>query len=348
VNADSTSFKVDPVAQRSDHEKIAPREIEPARPAMDGEIPVIDVSCLSSKEEWAMRATADKIRIACERIGFFYIVNHGVQPEVIEDVFRQSRRFFNQPESFKKQLLFNEISRGYKAPGNIAIPGYPADLKEVLDLGVDLPAYHPDVVSGKPLHGPNQWPPLPGFRESLMTYYQAVREVGYEMMRLFALALDLNQEFFLPFHENAMITWRIMRYFPQNDTAGQYGTAPHTDFGTITLLAQDNLGGLEVYSRDNEWIQAPYIPGSLVVNIGDLMACWTNDLFTSTAHRVLNQSGHDRYSIPLFYNPAFDTVAECLPTCCDPSNPPRYAPIHYGDYVTQIYSRIFSSTQTQD
>ena len=342
MNTDISGFKVSPDGQRCDDQTIDPGKFEPARPAKEGEIPLIDVSCLAKKDKQAMRATADQIRTACERIGFFYIVNHGVPEQVIEGVFRESRRFFDQPASFKQRLVFNEINRGYKAPGNIAIPGYLPDLKEVLDLGVDLPADHPDVVSGKPLHGPNQWPPLPGFRETLMTYYQEASKVGYEMLRLFALALDLDEQFFLPSHDNAMITWRIMRYFAEHNTAGQYGTAPHTDFGTITLLAQGNQGGLEVYSREKEWIRAPHISGSLVVNIGDLMACWTNDRFTSTAHRVLNQSGQDRYSIPMFYNPAFDTVAECLPTCCDESNPPRYEPIHYGDYVTQIYGRIFS------
>ena len=245
-------------------------------------------------------------------------------------------------------MLFNNISRGYKGPGNIAIPGYKPDLKEVLDLGVDLAKDHPDVMAKKPLQGPNQWPPLPGFKDTLTTYFEEVSKVGYQMLRLFALALNLEEEFFLPFHKAPMITWRIMRYFPHKDISGQYGTAPHTDFGTITLLAQDEQGGLEVYSRDNEWIQAPHIADSLVVNIGDLMACWTNNQFTSTAHRVLNLSGQDRYSIPMFYNPGFDTVAQCLPSCSSESNPPQYEPIHYGEYVSRIYDRIFSNQQVKE
>ncbi|MCP4877600.1 MAG: isopenicillin N synthase family oxygenase [Gammaproteobacteria bacterium] len=341
MNNDSSNFKINPDESPSGEVEIEIKDIEPARAARQGEIPVIDISCLFANDKNEMRSIADQTRSACERIGFFYIVNHGVSQKIVDDVYEESRRFFNQSESFKQRLLFDDNDRGYKGPGNIVIPGYPPDLKEVLDLGVDLPVDHPDVVSGKPFHGPNQWPPLPGFREALMTYYREVSNVCHEMLRLFALALDLDEAFFQPLHDNAHITWRIMRYFPGDYAKGQYGTAPHTDFGTITLLSQDDLGGLEVYSRDREWIRAPHIPESFIVNIGDLMACWTNDRFTSTAHRVLNQSGQNRYSIPMFYNPEFDTVAECLPTCYDESNPPRYEPIHYGDYIKRIYSRVF-------
>jgi isopenicillin N synthase-like dioxygenase len=342
MSGESPSFKVDPDGIPSAQLDVDLEDIEPARAAKPGEIPVIDVACLYAGHGKGMKSAAREIAEACERIGFFYIVNHAIGPRVVADAFEQARRFFAQPQDFKQRLLFDDNDRGYKGPGNIAIPGYPADLKEVLDLGVDLPADHPDVVAGKPFHGPNQWPDLPGFREALTTYYQDVADLARRLLRLFALALDLEAGYFLPCHDNAHVTWRIMRYFPGGYARGQYGTAPHTDFGTITLLAQDGLGGLEVYSRDGEWLRAPRVADSFVVNIGDLMACWTNDRFTSTAHRVVNRSGRDRYSIPMFFNPEFDTVAECLPTCCTESNPPRYDPIHYGDYIGRIYGRVFS------
>ncbi len=342
MTTNTPNFKVNPNGSPATKLKAETKEIDSARAANPNEIPIIDISCLLTKNKKEMESTASQIKSACERTGFFYIVNHGVSQKVVDDAFIASKYFFDQTESFKQKLLFDKNDHGYKGPGNIAIPGYPPDHKEVLDFGVDLAMDHPDVVAGKPFHGPNQWPSLPGFRDALMTYYNAVSKVGYEMMRLFALALDLDETYFLPFHENAHITWRIMRYFPGDYAKGQYGTAPHTDFGTITLLSQDDLGGLEVYSRKGEWISAPHIPESFIVNIGDLMACWTNDRFTSTAHRVINRSGQDRYSIPMFYNPEFDTVAKCLPTCCSESSPPRYEPIHYGDYITRIYGRVFS------
>ena len=132
-----------------------------------------------------------------------------------------------------------------------------------------------------------------------------------------------------------------MNYPPHQPVPGQFGTAPHTDFGTLTVLVQDDCGGLEIYTRSGEWVQAPVVDGAFVVNIGDFMAYWTNDRFTSTPHRVINTSGQRRRSIPFFFNPSFDTVAECLPSCCSADNPARYPPMHYGEYLCKIYGRIF-------
>jgi isopenicillin N synthase-like dioxygenase len=149
MNNESSSFKVNPDGSPACEIENRIEDIEPARTARCGEIPVIDISCLFTNNVSEMRSTADQIRSACERIGFFYIVNHGVPQKVVDNAFEASRRFFDQSESFKQQLLFDANDRGYKGPGNIAIPGYPSDLKEVLDFGVDLPVDHPDVVSGK-------------------------------------------------------------------------------------------------------------------------------------------------------------------------------------------------------
>ena len=312
------------------------------RDASEQEVPVIDVGPLYGAGDHGVERVASRIRDACERSGFFVIVNHDVAPDTVEAVFKQARKFFEQPIEFKNKIAFNEIQRGYRAPGTITIPGNPPDRKEVLDFGVEFPPDHPGVLAGRPLHGPNQWPDLDGFREVMERYYTAVCAVGYRLLPAFAVALELEPDFFLPFHQQPQITWRIMRYPPDDGSPGQFGTAPHTDFGTMTLLRQDDSGGLQVLLPNNEWVNVPCIENAFVVNIGDLMACWTNDRFTSTAHRVINMSGHDRYSVPLFYNPSFDTVAECLPSCQGPGNPPRYEPIHYGEYVTSIYNRIFS------
>lgn len=153
------NFKVNPTGTPATNLKPEPKKFQPARPARLDEIPIINISCLQSKNKTEMLATANQIRQACERIGFFYIVNHGVPQKVVDKAFTESKRFFNQPDSIKQSLLFDENDHGYKGPGNIAIPGYPPDHKEVLDFGVDLAADHADVVAGKPFHGPNQWPP---------------------------------------------------------------------------------------------------------------------------------------------------------------------------------------------
>ena len=313
-----------------------------ARPAREDEIPLISLAALNMGDRAGTAKIAEQIREACERIGFFYIVDHGVADDVISGAFDQAKRFFSQPLEFKQQVAVNAQQNGYRRSGSVQIPGNAPDVKEVFDIGVDLAADHPNVVAGKPLHGPNPWPELEGFREAIDAYFHAVRDVGYRMLPAFALALDLPQDYFLPYHEDSFTTMRVMRYPPTPPGKSQYGTAPHSDFGTITLLAQDGLGGLQVLTRSREWVDAPALPGSFVVNIGDLMACWTNDRFTSTPHRVINKTDQDRYSIPMFYNPSFDTVAECLPSCQGPDNPPRHPPIHYGDYVVGIFERIFA------
>ena len=147
-------------------------------------------------------------------------------------------------------------------------------------------------------------------------------------------------------YDRPLIKMRIMRYspLPQSRSVHQYSTAPHTDYGVITLLSQDAVGGLQLRLRSGEWVQAPYIENSFIVNIGDMLACWTNDRFTSTstAHRVLNTSTVDRYSIPFFYDPHFDTVAECLPSCCGPDNPPRYPSMRCGEYILGKYDQVYT------
>ena len=338
------NYKIAPRPDPEGNQFVTTDQIEPARTARTDEIPIIDVSCLYGGGAKAKMAAAGQLAAACQNTGFFFIVNHQVDPQLISETFAQARCFFDLPREEKAALAYNEQQRGYKAPGNITIPGYPPDYKEVLDFGVDFPADHPEVLKRTPLHGPNQWPDLPDFRSTLLTYYDAVCTTGFDLLRLFALALDLEETWFLPFHRDPFITWRIMRYPPQSDLPGQHGTAPHTDFGTLTLLSQHGTPGLEIHTAEGEWIEAPVIENSFVVNIGDLMACWTNDRFRSTAHRVINRSGENRYSIPLFYNPGFNTVVECLPSCQSSDNPARYDPIHYGEYITGIYGRIFSRT----
>ncbi len=336
---DLTRYRVDPDGDSTP----PPANDAGVRPARDGEIPVVDMQMLSAGGP--DRAAAVRVlEEACERIGFFYLVSHPVPDAVIENAFHHARLFFALPDDEKRALTVDDRQRGYRRTGTITVPGNPPDVKEVFEFGVDLPEDHPDVRAGKPMHGPNRWPSLPGFRSAMEAYCDAVTALGHKLLPGFALALGLAEDYFAPYHRNPAILWRLMRYPPTPDAPGQFGTAPHTDFGTLTLLAQDDKGGLELRLRSGEWIEAPHIPGSFVVNIGDLMAFWTNDRFTSTAHRVTNRSGAERYSIPMFFNPDFDTVVECLPGCATPDSPRRYDPIHYGDYVQTLTGRIFAES----
>ena len=193
------------------------------------------------------------------------------------------------------------------------------------------------------LHGPNQCPEIPLFRSTMEAYFSEVCLLGQSLLPIFVTSFGLESNYFKSFQSNPFIIWRIMRYPPGVRTVEQFGTAPHTDSGTFTLLAQDDSGGLQLCLRDGQWISASVVKDAFAVNVnvGDLMACWTNVRFISTPHQVVNNSDSDRYSIPLVFNSSFDTVAKCLPTCQSENNPSKYELIHYGDYLTKIYDGIF-------
>ena len=191
----------------------------------------------------------------------------------------------------------------------------------------------PDLLAGKPLQGPNQWPAeLPGFRDAVLGYVAAVEQVARRLTAAIALAFDLDEHWFDP-HFRRPTTWlRLLHYPPLPDPlpSDLYGSAPHTDYGFLTVLAQDDTGGLEVRARDGGWIPAPPLPGTFVVNVADMLMRWTNGILTSTPHRVRNVSGRDRYSVPFFFDPSMDTLIEALPTCVPAGSAPKYEPVHYG------------------
>jgi isopenicillin N synthase-like dioxygenase len=201
---------------------------------------------------------------------------------------------------------------------------------------------------GEPLQGPNQWPDwLPGFRAAIDAYRAELERVSRAVIRLIAMALDLPASALDRYFARPTTFLRLLHYPPHPVEAAddQFGAAPHTDYGIITLLAQDDSGGLQVRRRDANgdrgWIDAAPLPGSFVLNVADMLARWTNDRFVSTPHRVVNRSGGDRYSLPYFFDTAMDAVIECLPTCTGPSNPPRYAPARYGDYLIDRLNRNY-------
>jgi isopenicillin N synthase-like dioxygenase len=163
-------------------------------------------------------------------------------------------------------------------------------------------------------------------------------------MSLIALSVDLPEDYFLPLHEMAIVTLRLVKYppHPANARDNQLGAGAHTDWGGITLLAQDNSGGLEVRNIAGEWLEAKPVPGSFVVNLGDLMARWTNGLYNSNLHRVKNTvSGGDRYSVPFFYSPQPSARIECLPTCTDERNPPKFAPCTASEHLNEMFRRSY-------
>ncbi len=309
-------------------------------------IPVIDLGPLLADPDHAPTAAA--IGDACRSVGFLYVRNHGVPQDVVDAVFAAAHRFFDQPLDAKMAIHIKHSPhhRGYfPLFEENTDPTLTADLKEGFDMALELGPEDPHVRARVPLHGPNVWPTaLPGFRPTLDRYYGAMRQLAERLMRAFAVALDLEPGFFAGKIDKPLAQLRLLHYPPQQGhvEARTLGCGAHTDYGCLTILAQDAAGGLQLQNSAGEWIAAPPIPGTFVVNLGDQMARWTNDIFAATPHRVINTSGRERYSVPFFFDPNFDALIECLPGCRPAGQPPRYAPIKAGEHLLNRFNETFS------
>jgi isopenicillin N synthase-like dioxygenase len=309
-------------------------------------IPVIDFAAVFAGEPGALEALAPKIRDACENVGFFYAAGHGVPDEVIDAAFAASRRFHALPLEEKLQLRLNENNIGY-LPIDASVQGASAVHKatrpnrnESFFLSHDRGPKHPDVVAGTPLRGRNQWPQsLPDIRAPMMAYFRALGAMCDRILPVFAVALGMPPGFFAPFFANeGHANLRFLHYPPQPaDEDNLFGQAPHTDNSFMTALARTDVPGLAVRLPSGEWFPPPVIPGTFLINLGNIMRRWSNDRFLSTPHGVLNDSGTDRYSIAYFHSPNVDAVIECLPSCVSADNPAKYPPAVYRDLVLDFY-----------
>lgn len=307
-------------------------------------IPVIDMAPLAADDRATISAVGRALFDAAERVGFFYVRNHAVPPRLIEQVYALSRRFFSLPASAKESVRINALHRGFLSIGQARMyEQAQVDLKESFIWGPELSADDPDVAAGKPLMGPNQWPAaIPELAPALMEYSAAVMDCGRSLLRAFAVSLGLDPDFFREPFRKPLARCSLIYYPPQRPESGseQFGVAPHTDYGGLTLLHQDDTGGLQVRNRSGEWVTAPPIADTFVVNIGDLMARWSNDRFVSTPHRVVNASGRARYSVGVFFDPHFDTVID--PRDLLQGGAPRYAPVTCGDYILSRFNKAFN------
>ena len=318
-------------------------------------IPLVDLGHSLDAGSTASARAAGQLQEALATIGFAYIAAHNVSDEALAGAFDASRRFHASPLAQKQSIAINAFHRGYKGmatstivTSSVARVSRP-NLSESLMLMHELHDDDPDLLAGKPLQGPNQWPDwVPGFRPAIERYLREIDALARHLVRLVALSLEMPAEALDSFFSKPTTFLRLLHYPPQppQSAADQFGSAPHTDYGIITLLAQDETGGLQVRPRRGEWIDAPPLPGTFVLNVADMLARWTNDRYVSTPHRVINRSGGDRYSLPYFFDAGMDQVIECLPACTDADHPPRYPPVRYGDYLMERLDRNYNYRNT--
>lgn len=304
-------------------------------------IPVIDIGPLRDGSD--AKSVAKSLHHASQEVGFIYIANHGIDDRLMKSARETALGFFRLPEETKRRVAVSEKHRGFLAQGGAKMQAdSKADLKESFIFG------HEDeqgnTLEDHPLRGANRWPDfMPALQRDAMTYFNAAHDVAHHLMRAFALGLDQSDDFFLTNNAAPMSRASFVYYPPQDEALGadQFGVGPHTDFGVLTVLCQDDVGGLQVQDTSGEWIKSPPIPGTLVVNVGDLLARWTNDEYRSTPHRVVNSSGQERLSLVLAYDPGPDTQIDPR-AIFGKDVETSYAPITCGDYLIRRFAKSFA------
>jgi isopenicillin N synthase-like dioxygenase len=317
-------------------------------------LPIVDIS--RSGNERVTPELAAQIDAACRDTGFFYVVGHGVSPQLLERVETCAREFFALPEPEKAKIAMRHGGRAWRGwfPLGGELTSGVADEKEGLYFGEELTADDPRVRAGLPLHGPNLFPARPvGLRDAVLEYMSAVTDVGHTLLAAISLALDLDEGWF-DRHLTAAPTvlFRVFRY-PELVNAESWSVGEHTDYGLLTILAQDAVGGLEVRGRDG-WVAAPPIADAFVVNLGDMLERMTAGRYRSTPHRVRNTGTRDRISFPLFLDPAWNAEVLPVPNAAldgerDRAEDSRRwdgTSVHdwsgtYGDYLLAKVSKVF-------
>jgi isopenicillin N synthase-like dioxygenase len=321
--------------------------------AIDG-LPIIDLTVLGRSEADFGRI-AYALDRACAEFGFFYVIGHGIDPSSVAALETLARRFFALPEAQKLAIAMTRGGRawrGYFPLGGELTSGRP-DRKEGIYFGTELGPQDPRVQGGLPLHGANLYPDLPQFRERLLTYLDTVTALGQQLLAAIAYGLGLSRDYFLErYTRDPTVLFRIFNY-PPADIAEALGVGEHTDYGLLTLLRQDEVGGLEVRHGDR-WMAAPPVTDSFVCNVGDMLERLTAGRYVSALHRVRNVTSQSRISMPLFLDPGFEAVLEPIPLASGRNNwsvgsrTPRWdstdlATISgtYGDYLLGKVAKVF-------
>ncbi|KZP13918.1 Clavaminate synthase-like protein [Athelia psychrophila] len=314
-------------------------------------IPVIDLKDIGNKDQATRQRLVQEVRDACMQVGFFYVKNHGISDEVVQAAYLASKELFALPEDIKMEIEYKKTPNhmGYSPLlSSNNDPQNAGDLMEGFEFG-----YEPTEKKGGGVDGvrddgitvANIWPAnSPGFRETVLQYYHAALGVGELLFPLFALALDLPENFFEDKTRHSAALMKLLHYPPQVGEVDEriMGIGAHTDWECFTILWQEpEIQALQVLNNDKEWIKAPPLPGTLVINLGDQLARWTNDVFKSTVHRAVNRSGMHRYSIPVFVGTDYNVPLEPIASCVSGDRPPKYEVITAGDYVKSRFKAAY-------
>ncbi|MGE4239213.1 isopenicillin N synthase family dioxygenase [Ramlibacter sp.] len=317
--------------------------LPPSRALAFSDIPVVDIAALVGGDESNMARTVDALSRACSEVGFFYVSNHGLPRAALDELVAQTKAFFSLPLARKEEVAIADspqfrgyLPLNYKGTGNKG-----NNIQEGFLVMPERPT-NPRA----PTHGPNRWPSaLPALKPAMTNYFAHANTLANRLLRGFSMALGMGPDGLASRFSEPMTLLKLNHYpaqdKPEHDL--DIGVVGHTDSGGFTILWQDDVGGLEVLNKAGEWVVAPPIPDTFVINVGDMMQAWTNGRFASTLHRVVNRYGTDRYSIPFFMNPNYDVVVEPLLG----EAPADFKPFVSGEYTHDIYKRIYPQRSPQ-
>ncbi|KAJ9132105.1 Isopenicillin N synthetase [Pleurostoma richardsiae] len=329
------------------------RLIKEAKAGVFVEIPVIDLADATSPSVDVRKRLSKQIYDACVNVGFFYIKNHGVSQEIVDGCFNEAKRFFHDlstDDKMELDITKNTEFYGY-APIKTVMPDGATKkrLFESINFGYE-PSMDPGAT-GTDDNGPSFWPEeskLPNFKENVGKYYSEMMALSRRLLKMFALGLDLDEDYFDQFCKRPGVLLKLNHYpAALPDAPDSAGIHAHSDLESFTILCQDDVKSLEVLSKDGHWIPADPIPGTFVVNIGDAMSMWTNDIFLSTIHRAYNKEGKTRYSIPFFFGADYDAIMNTLPSCISEARPLKYQPITAGAHVRQRLNMTYPKAATK-
>ena len=313
-------------------------------------MPQLDLAPLFTGDRTGLRDLAAIVRETYQTLGFNSVVNHGIAPDLIARMQAQSERYHSLPMETKLCHKVDQNQRGYIPPKGslIKVSSYNQNTKfdtgGCLVLATEYDDDHPDVKAGKQFYSRNQWPEgLPGFKETVLEYMAAMTELGKRMLPVWALALELPEDFFLPYFETPYVYLRLAHYPPQPELEeNEFGHSPHADAGFQTFLPPANEPGLQILDTDGNWFWPEVEDGALILNAGLFLERWTNGRFRATPHRVIPPTNAHRYSLASFINTDLASLCAPLPTCIGPDNPAKYPTETYWDfynwYMTSIYS----------
>ncbi|MBT3916717.1 MAG: isopenicillin N synthase family oxygenase [Rhodospirillaceae bacterium] len=304
------------------------------------DLPLLDLAPYFANEPGSKESLAEELRRASEEVGFLALKNHGIPQELLDRSIEENKRFGALPMDEKLKIKVDQHQRGYIQPKATMIKhstyhnNDTFDLNETTVFATEFSPDNPHVQAGKQFYSNNQWPEnLPGFRETVEEYMTAMQELGKSLLPLWALALDLPEDYFEPYFRDNYTYYR-MAHYPPSEVVGEneYALGAHADTGFMTLLPAADVEGLEILDTKGIWFRPRKVPGVIHVNIGQFLERWSNERFIATPHRVAIPASEDRYTTPVFVNPDLEPVVECLPTCHGPDNPPKYPKESYWDF----------------